>query len=199
MHLAIVYEHAQWGKRSPGSKVLRRLLRKFTQVDGARNLVSWGSFFIGTGPASLNREEAKARQEILDGSMGQGRAKLILENVDPDTPFYSRVTFIEGLAAICRCFPEEVGRKVTGSNKEVAKVLWSAAAPERLEWLFNNLRIWHAMTPLQRALLPSGTASNEALHAERMDQSQQDAAPKHLAAQIAHHAVWEATWWMALA
>ena len=62
--------------------------------------------------------------------------------------------------------PEEVARKVTGSNKEVAKVLWSAAAPERLEWLFNNLRIRHAMTPLQRALLPSGTASNEALHAE---------------------------------
>ena len=150
------------------------------------------------GPASLNREEGKARQEILDGSMGQGRAKLILENVDPDTPFYSKVTFIEGLAAICRCFPEEVGRKVTGSNKEVAKVLWSAAALERLEWLFNNLRIWHAMTPLQRALLPSGTASNEALHAERMEQSQQDAAPKHLAAQIAHHAVCEATWWMAL-
>ena len=38
VHLAIVYEHAQWGKRSPGSKVLRRLLRKFTQVDGAGTL-----------------------------------------------------------------------------------------------------------------------------------------------------------------
>ena len=67
VHLAIVYEHAQWGKRSPGSKALRRLLRKFTQVDPARNIASWDAFFRGAGSATLDREEAKAREEILTG------------------------------------------------------------------------------------------------------------------------------------
>ena len=36
-----------------------------------------------------------------------------------DTPFNSRVTFIEGLAAVCGFCPEEVSRKVAGLNKEV--------------------------------------------------------------------------------
>ena len=42
----------------------------------------------------------------------------------------------------------------------------SACNETRLEWYFNNLRIRHAMRPTRLALLPSGTGSNEALHAE---------------------------------
>ena len=98
--------------------------------------------------------------------MSQARAKRILEALDANTPLLSRITFVETLAAICTCFPNEVSRRVTGTNKEVRKVLCAAAAPDRMEWLFNNLRVRHAMTPAQRALLPSGTSSNEALHAE---------------------------------
>ena len=98
--------------------------------------------------------------------MSQAKAKRILEALDANTPLLSRITFVETLAAICTCFPNEVSRRVTGTNKEVRKILWAAAAPDRMEWLFNNLRVRHAMTPAQRALLPSGTSSNEALHAE---------------------------------
>ena len=57
-------------------------------------------------------------------------------------------------------------RKVTGTSKSVRQVLWSACSPQRSGWLFNNQRVRHALSPLQRALLPSGTTSNEALHSE---------------------------------
>ena len=86
--------------------------------------------------------------------------------LDSNKPLFGRITFFETLAALCKIYPEEVDRRVTGSNKEVRKVLWAATAPDRMEWLFDNLRVRHAMGAPARALMPSGTASNEALHAE---------------------------------
>ena len=127
---------------------------------------SWGPLFTGTAPPSLTRDEERARHLITDGSMGATRAKRILDNLHPDSPLFCRITFIEALAALCATYPHEVSRKVTGSNKEIRKVLWAATAPDRLEWLMNNLRVRHGLTPLERGLLPSGTSSNESLHAE---------------------------------
>jgi hypothetical protein len=63
-------------------------------------------------------------------------------------------------------YPSEVTRISPGPNKPVYKILWSAAAIDRTEWMFNNCRIRHSMTAAECNLLPSGTASNEALHAE---------------------------------
>ena len=84
--------------------------------------------------------------------------------LDLNKPLFCRITFVETLAALCKIYPEEVDRRVTGSNKEVRKVLWAATAPDRMEWLFDNLRVRHAMGAPARALMPSGAASNEALH-----------------------------------
>ena len=166
VHLAIVYEYAQWGKKTAGSKVLRCLLHKMNQVAPNMRSSSWGPLFTGTAPPSLTRDEERARHLITDGSMGATRAKRILDNLHPDSPLFCRITFIEALAALCATYPHEVSRKVTGSNKEIRKVLWAATAPDRLEWLMNNLRVRHDLTPLERGLLPSGTSSNESLHAE---------------------------------
>ena len=57
-------------------------------------------------------------------------------------------------------------RKVTGSSKTLYRILWCAAAPARTEWLFNNLRIRHALHASRLSLLASGSTSNEALHHE---------------------------------
>ncbi len=54
----------------------------------------------------------------------------------------------------------------TGSNKPLYKLLWSAGSAERTEWFFNNIRMRSRMSRARLALLPSGTSSNEALHAE---------------------------------
>jgi len=42
----------------------------------------------------------------------------------------------------------------------------SAAAPDRVEWYFNNLRVMQSTSVKWDALMPQGTTSNEALHAE---------------------------------
>jgi len=61
---------------------------------------------------------------------------------------------------------KDMGRKVTGSNKEVRRVLWSATAAGRLEWYMNNLRARHSLLAYMLPLLPVGSTSNESLHAE---------------------------------
>ena len=40
VHLAIVYEYAQWRKRTPGSKLLRELLHKVVQHDAEKGMLS---------------------------------------------------------------------------------------------------------------------------------------------------------------
>ena len=99
-------------------------------------------------------------------SMSKHRAKIIEEQLDGSTPFYTRVEFIESLAALTSLYKDEVQRKVTGSNKMLSKTLWCAAAPDRIEWLFNNIRSRRMMNTSHIKLLPSGSMSNEALHAE---------------------------------
>ncbi len=46
------------------------------------------------------------------------------------------------------------------------RILWSATAASRVEWYFNGIRMRHTLHASKLSLLPSGTTSNEALHAE---------------------------------
>ena len=166
VHLAIVYEYAQWRKRTAGSKQLRALLNKVVQHDPSRGTLSWGPLFDGQETTPLTRQEEKWRQEILGWTHSKVYAQRVLQNLDPAVPVLTRVSFIEAVAAVCALHSQEVERKVTGTSKSVRQVLWNACSAQRLEWLFNNQRVRHALSPLQRALLPSGTTSNEALHSE---------------------------------
>ena len=139
---------------------------KFNKHDADVNVAVWGESFKGTAPPALTREESVMRQKLLDRSMSTVRANIIYNRIMSDQPFYSRVEFIEAMAALVVLFPAEVERKVTGSNKPVYKVLWCAAAPDRMEWLLNNIRMRQTVSPAFLSLLPSGSTSNEALHAE---------------------------------
>lgn len=53
-----------------------------------------------------------------------------------------------------------------GPNRRLVEILHTATAPHRVEFYLNNTRMRAAMPPARLSLLPSGTASNEALHAE---------------------------------
>jgi len=59
-----------------------------------------------------------------------------------------------------------MGHKLEGTNVTVGKLLYQLKDAEKMEWLFNNLLYRQGLQPEVRALLPSGTTSNEALHAE---------------------------------
>lgn len=140
-----MYEYAQWRKKTSGSKALRRLLHKVCQIDNSKDSNAWGPIFTAGACQHLSREEAFWRKQIYPWTSSQAKAQQILEDPDPETPLLTRVTFVEYIAALCYVHPGEVDRKVTGSNKPVRDVLWSACAPDRLEWLFNNIRFRHSM------------------------------------------------------
>ena len=106
------------------------------------------------------------RDMMLDFSMSTDESDDILDSLQEDQPFYCRLDFIKCLAALCQRLPTEVSKKIAGANKHVYKILWAACAPDRFEWLMNSLRVRHQMDPSYRWFLPSGTSSNEALHAE---------------------------------
>ena len=165
-HLPIVYEYAHWHKRTPGSRYLRLIMCKFARRDTSIDKKAWGPVFHGDSPTPLNREEENMRSILLNMSMSMPRAKAIQSNMSADKPFFTRIDFIEALASLVKLFNDEVQRKVTGSNKSLYTILWCATSPERMEWLFNNIRCRYMLPLSVLKLLSSGSTSNEALHAE---------------------------------
>ena len=55
IHLAIVYEFGFWNKHSPGSKQLRRILKKCISIDADLGQDQWGAFYDGTNARPLMR------------------------------------------------------------------------------------------------------------------------------------------------
>eukprot|EP00439_Symbiodinium_sp_Y106_P034458 s6999_g4.t1 len=145
VHLAIKYEYGTGRHRTKGSSALRALLSKFNATDARLDTWQWGPFFTGQHARPLSAREKYLRDQILTGSMAKGKAECIGRN-------------------LC-VFWEEVQRKSEKKSKRICEHLAYAAEPERLEWLFNNLR-FRAGKACSLSLLSSGTTSNEALHAE---------------------------------
>ena len=165
-HLAIVYEYDFWNKKSSGSKQLRRILSKCCAVGPRNQRTFLGDLYNGAVSRPLTPSKSEARSLILNCSMLKTEVDEILNNLDLDTPFRSRLEFIQLLAALCSRFSREVARKAPGPNKEIFKILWSACAPDRIEWLMNNVRSRRIIPDAYLQLIPSGTAGNESLHAE---------------------------------
>ncbi len=166
VHLAIVYEYGFWNKRSAGSKQLRRILKKCSAVDLQNRDNFMGDYYDGSLSRPLTPVEIEARAMVLDMSMPDQEAEDVLDGLVLDVPFRHRVDFIRCMAAICKKYSHEVRRKAPGPNKEIYKILWSACAPDRLEWLLNNIRSRCTMTVAYLQMLPTGTSGNESLHAE---------------------------------
>ncbi|OLQ14631.1 E3 ubiquitin-protein ligase HERC2 [Symbiodinium microadriaticum] len=112
IHLAIVYEYGFWNKRSPGSKQLRRILRKCITIDAGLGQHQWGAFYDGTYAHPLSEREMQYREMITDASMDLIEANNLLDGLDTNIPFADRLEFIKCLAALCKRYPAEVTRKI---------------------------------------------------------------------------------------
>ena len=166
IHLAMHYESASARHRTPGSAMLRRGLAKFSAQSSRSNQEKpWGEFFCGDTEVKLTARELMWRRQVLDGSMGKLKSKKCVETLDGATPWQNRADFIEFLAALSSIYGSEMKKKMD-SGKTIAELLHQAAAGDRAEWLFNNLRMRHLLTKAEHILLPVGTTSNESLHAE---------------------------------
>ena len=166
VHLAIVYEYGFWNKRSAESKQLRRILHKYSCRNHNMAAGQLGSYCDGSISRPLQVEENKYRAMILDFSMDDQEVNATLSGLQPNLPLATRVEFIKCIAALCAKYKHEVSRKAAGPNKEIYKILWSACSPGRIEWLMNHIRTRQSVQACYLAFLPSGTSSNEAVHAE---------------------------------
>ena len=163
-HLAMNYEKSRRGKGSLGSRALRRVLAKF----GALGENAWGTpAFTGEGAVPLSATEAKLRSAIA-GKGAHCSAKAaqdFLDGLGCDTPFSSREEFIRALACVAVVHAGEMKRR-GHKGRSVGALLASAVEPAKCAWYFNNHVHRHAIKASRVGLLPSGTTSNEALHAE---------------------------------
>ena len=123
VHLAIVYEHAQWGKKLPGSHVFRKLLRKFTQVDTCWNLTSWGRFFTSTAPKSLQPRRDQSQRRNFGRQHGQARATRVLDNLDANTPVYIVYTCLYPSSRRWPPFASASPLKLVGKSQDLTKGL----------------------------------------------------------------------------
>ena len=165
-HGAMHYEQATNGRKTKGSSLLRRLLAKFSASDPQITENIWGPYFDGNEVRKLTAQEANLREQILDGSMSQRRAKNVLQQASALTVWPTRIQFVEALAALAAQNQSDLQRKIEGTKMTVAKILHRLADASKCDWLFNNLRYRQFLPLSTRLLLPSGTTSNEALHAE---------------------------------
>lgn len=165
-HAAMKYEQAFGGKKSHGSSLLRRLLVKFTTHDPAVVSDIWGPHYTGGSTPPWTEQEKMFRCNILDGSMSLFRARRVLKSVEGLLLWPTRIQFLEGVAALAAMCSQDLSRKIEGTKLTVAKLLHSITAADKVEYLFNNLRYRQFLPAAVRILMPSGTTSNEALHAE---------------------------------
>ena len=98
--------------------------------------------------------------------MRKAEATRLIANLDPSTPFYVRVEWMQLLAALVAVFRDEAERTAPGPNRKIWQLLHTATAADRTEWYSNNIRLRHSFPRQRLSLLPVGTTSNESLHHE---------------------------------
>ena len=108
-----------------------------------------------TGECSpaVSAYEQTLQQQILGSSMPQTKAQKLLSSVDEMDVWVSHVGFVERLVAMSAIYRTEVMKNEEG--KAVYHLLWQAAQPDRLGWLFNNARARARMSAAEQMLLPN--------------------------------------------
>ena len=166
IHVAMHYEDAFGRRRTQGSRLLRSLMAKFNGYEQAADGSIWGELFEGAGNLRLSSQEEALRKQIPTGEMSTRKAKRVLTEVENLVVWPTRIQFIEAVAALSSTYCSDLKRKAENNKTTVGKILHQITSPEKVEWLFNNLRFRTSLPATDRSLLPTGTTSNEALHAE---------------------------------
>ena len=147
------------------SALLRSFMVKFTTWDPDVTAPIWGPMYAG-GEIACTVQENKLRDHILHGSMPTARANKVLASCVALKAWPTRLQFIEALAALACLHANDMQKKIEGTKIPIRKMLYNITAPDKAEWLFNNLRYRQVLAPAVRVLMASGTTANEALHAE---------------------------------
>lgn len=100
IHLVIVYEQGFNKISTPGSRLLRLIVNKFYKVDLSLGADTWGPVYKGKNAKPLNAEEQAMRDHICEHFLSESDAKAIVDTLNPDTPFRTRLEYITAIAAL---------------------------------------------------------------------------------------------------
>ena len=73
----------------------------------------------------LTRQEANMRYLIATGDMSPHRAASFLNELDRTKPWYSKVEYIQGIAAVAALFDKEMSRKTYQQGRDIRSILLS--------------------------------------------------------------------------
>jgi len=131
-HLAMVYEHCHYRKRTRGSRALRILLAKFWRVDPAADAAAWGPAYDGSGmPPLLDDLDSLHCEQILNGEMDLTRAARVLDHINPDAPWRALSDWIEALAAHSAVHRAEIVRRSHQSGAPLCRLIYNVAEPKK--------------------------------------------------------------------
>ena len=167
VHIAMRYEAAFAGKRSPGSKTLRYILRRFSRPATDSSATQWGNVFAGDATRlRVCPISASHSRMILDGSTPHSVGSETLASLDMHSPWTFPGEFVRAMACLSALYPAEMQRSLPRSATPLARVLYNATEASTVQWLFNNSRARALVSLALLPLMPIGTTANEALHAE---------------------------------
>ena len=133
VHLPMVYEYGFWRTRTAGSALLRRIMGKFTLRALDSGAHACGAPYYGNYTGNVPFEEDILRRHIRESTLPLSRARVILDGLDYDKAFTSRVQFAEALAALSALHADEMKKMVPGPNRKVGDILASAVHPNRAD------------------------------------------------------------------
>ena len=180
IHLVILYNQAQWKKKRPGEVYLRKIMRKFVQVDPSKTPGHWGIPFFGEGAAELLPQEQRYRSMISAGSMLPAEARAASTQLDDTKPFYTVMEFLQALASTTALYWAEVDKPTHAKGVRLCDLLWRAGAPHRIQWYLNNTRLMHSLPANMLSLVSNGSTSNESLNHEINAATKNQPTPRHL-------------------
>lgn len=137
VHLPMVYEYGFWRSRTAGSSLLRRIMTKFTLRSLDLPAGGCGPPYHGGSDCRATFEEEVLSRHIRQRTLPLARARAVLQNLDYQKAFSSRVEFAETLAALAAVHSDEMGKMVPGPNRTVGDILASAVHPSRVAPLQN--------------------------------------------------------------
>jgi len=111
----------------------------------------------------LDRENV---ENILSHGMSIGRARRVLQAIQPHSPWRSPGDWFEALAALSAVCAKELDAPARKKGLRLCRLVANAAQPGRTQWYFNNLRLLHSLPAHRSGLVGSGTCANEAFHSE---------------------------------
>lgn len=164
-HVAMAYDSAKFGGKgkSPGSKYLRDILSKFAAVEGPTVPTT---YYCGFELLKQSRNEKRLIINIRRKNMQKRLAERLFHTINCAKRYRSRDEFIGHLAALAKLFPKEMNKTIPSQGRTRLSMLVATAAPSRVEWLLNATRFRSTLKLHQLTFMPSGVASNEALHNE---------------------------------